>query len=115
MRQGVASSLRGETFRPLQRLTILEIYSDNNSIFVAFDRNTLTLARWNATIKRGGLVAQRRKCAEAKNTTARFSPDRCQTRILMDLITQIVATVGHRPQCRRDRNLTFNTDCDGWV
>ena len=93
--------------------TILEIYGDNNSIVVAFDRNIL--ACWNATIKRGGLVAQRRKCAEAKNTTARFSPDRCQARILMDLITQLVATVGHRPQRRRDRNLTFNTDCDGWV
>src|SRR4030095_624268 len=93
--------------------TILESYGDNISIVVALDRNILACS--NATIKRGGLVAQRRKCAEVKNTTARFSPDRCPARVFMDLITQLAAAVGHRPQSRRHRSLTSNTDCDGWV
>ena len=90
---------------------VLEIYGDNNSIVVS-SRNIL--APWNAT-NRDGLIARRRNCAEAKNNTARFSPDFCEARVLMDLITQLAAAVGRLPQRKRHRSLASETDCDGWV
>src|SRR5262249_51870217 len=90
---------------------VLEIYGDNNSIVVS-SRNIL--APWMAT-KGEVLTGGRRNCAEAKNNTARFSPDLCQARVFMDLIPQLATAVGRLPQRKRHRSLASKTHCDGWV